>query len=63
MSKEKVKITKKEIELACYVCLGTGFIDLSCNNICPLCKGTGIFKDEIYFHTVNGICFSGDSLK
>lgn len=65
MSKEnKVEIIKKEIDLECYVCDGTGNIkEENITRSCPICQGTGIFKDYIYFHIVNGICFSGDSLK
>ena len=68
MSEKKIEVIKKEIDLECYVCLGSGQIEdyshhAPFNVSCPICKGTGIFKDYIYYHIVNGICFSGDTLK
>ena len=76
MSQEKkIEIIKKEIDLTCYICDDYDCIPVK--NIkseieeetkdsvmkCPTCNGTGIFKDYIWYHIVNGICISGDTLK
>jgi len=64
MSQKKVEIIKKEIDLECYVCNGKGNIeDKNFSYTCPTCKGTGIFKDYIWYHIINGICYDGDTLK
>ena len=59
---KKTKIIKKEIDLKCYICNGTG-IDENYPIRCSACDGTGIYKEYAYYHIVNGICFSGDTLK
>ena len=30
---------------------------------CTSCFGSGVIEDNIYFHTANGICFDGDTIK
>ena len=70
MQKDKVEIIKKIIESPCYVCNGLGYdserdIKLMSpeKSKCETCNGTGIYKETFYYHCVNGICISGDTLK
>jgi len=60
MSEKKVEIIRKEILNECYRCKGTGEVD---NKPCITCEGRGVFVESFYYHCVNGICFSGDTLK
>jgi len=57
-------IIKKEISNKCYKCSGTGFGKLD-ETECSVCKGTGIWKEEIYYFIdkKNKIAISGDTLK
>lgn len=68
------KIIKKNIYFDCYKCDGEGFIVEFLNDdiypfsqysylTCPICKGIGKYKDEIYYFIKDGIAFSGDTLK
>jgi len=56
-----MSIIKKKIESPCYNCNGKGKVK---NKKCPTCKGTGIWKDEIYYFINNKtkIAFDGDTL-
>ena len=71
MKNNKVEIIRKEDKQKCFGCDGKGYIVPSFRNItifgfknkCKTCNGTGIFIETTYFHIVNGICFSGDTLK
>lgn len=60
MQKKKVNIIRKEIINECYRCKGKG---KEGRKICPTCGGNGVFVDSFYYHCVNGICISGDTLK
>lgn len=51
---KKLKVIKKIMKDTCWVCKGKK---------CKVCHNTGMWEESIYYHIVNGICFSGDSLK
>ncbi len=71
MEKNKLEVIRKVDKQKCYCCEGKGYIIPSFRgftifgfrNKCKTCNGTGIFEETTYFHIVNGICFSGDTLK
>jgi len=71
MQKDKLQIIRKEIENSCYICNGTGKIinriypklGIREFTLCPSCRGTGKHIETFYYHVVNGICVSGDTLK
>ncbi len=66
MQKNKVEIIKKDLSSKCWCCEGLRVIYNKKTDIlelCSTCDGTGIFKEYIYYHIANGICFSGDTLK
>jgi len=56
------KVETKILEFKCYRCSGFGKIN---DDLCPICKGTGIYK-ETYYYFIDGkkkIAFSGDTMK
>lgn len=56
-----MSIIRKEIENVCYRCSGTGLGKLD-ELECPVCKGTGIWKDSIcyYIDDKKKICIDGE---
>jgi len=57
-----MSIKKKKLEFVCYKCDGSGKIK---KKNCNICKGTGIWKDEIYYFIdeKNKQAFDGDTIK
>lgn len=69
--KNKVEIIKQSNIMKCWSCDGKGYIIPPFNsiaifgfrNICKNCNGTGVYDETTYIHIVNGIAFSGDTIK
>ena len=57
---KRVEIKKKLIKKVCCCCYKPGE---SPRKDCPRCNGTGEIEDSIYYHTVNGVCWDGDTIK
>ena len=57
--KNKVEVIKKVLKNKCYVCDGTGKVK---EEVCKVCNN-GVYEENFYYHVVNGICVSGDTLK
>lgn len=60
MAEKKLEVIKQVLEFPCYRCSATGKVD---NLYCPICQGSGIYKENHYIHIVNGMAIDGDSLK
>lgn len=53
-------IIKKELKQPCYKCDGTGKIN---GSNCDVCKGSGVYIENYYYHIVNGVCFASEFIK
>ena len=58
--KNKLEVQTKILEFKCYTCSGKGSVD---KKPCKVCGATGIYLETFYYHIVNGMCFSGDTIK
>jgi len=58
-----LKIIKKKFKYPCYCCKKSIRGKTVKKGTCKACGGSGFFKDEIYYHIVNGIAYDGDTLK
>jgi len=68
--KNKLEVIRQDNIQKCWGCDGTSYIvpdtaivKLPVKNPCKICEGTGLYNETSYIHIVNGIAFSGDSLK
>ena len=70
--KNKLKIIKKILKQPCYTCDGKGYFKIYNTPPfekqytyvdCNICKGTGIYKENYYYHIANGICFASEFIK
>ena len=59
----KVSIEKKEIMKRCGCTHELPNKTVVANTNCRSCSGTGQIEDSVYYHTVNGICIDGDTIK
>jgi hypothetical protein len=59
----KLEVIKKELAYPCYCCRKSIRGKTVPRKGCKVCKSTGFFKDEIYYHVVKGIAFDGDTIK
>lgn len=59
----KLQIIKKELEYPCYCCKTSIRGKTISRKDCKVCHGTGIFKDEVYYHVYGKQCFLGDTVK
>jgi hypothetical protein len=65
---KNLEIIKKEFKYPCYCCRQSIRGKTAKRKTCKACKGTGFFKDEIYYHIItdekgNQYCFSADTIK
>jgi DnaJ-class molecular chaperone len=58
----KLKIIKKVIKSPCYCCSVIGGNPVP-QKECKTCNGTGIYKENFYYHIINGQCIDGDTIK
>lgn len=61
MAKIKSEVIKKVLKYPCYCCHKSIRGKTLPQKKCPICNGTGIFLDEVYYHIVNGICVDSDN--
>jgi hypothetical protein len=61
--KNKISVEKKQIMKRCGCTHKLPDETIAANPNCKSCGGTGELEDSIYYHTVNGICFDGDTIK
>jgi hypothetical protein len=61
--KNKTTVIKKQIMKRCGCTHRLPNKKVIANSTCKSCNGTGELEDSIYFHTVNGICVDGDTVK
>jgi hypothetical protein len=59
----KLKVMKKVTKTPCYCCSNSLYGKAKPRKNCKECHGTGKYKEYIYYHIANGICFSGDTIK
>jgi len=58
--KNKLEVIRQDNIQKCWSCDGKGKIE---NIICSICNGKGTYNEATYIHIVNGIAFSGDTVK
>ena len=59
---KKLKVIKKVLESSCYCCSNVGGKPFP-QKECKVCNGTGIFKENYYYHIYKGMAFGCDTIK
>jgi rRNA maturation endonuclease Nob1 len=58
----KLKVIKKVLKYSCYCCSKIGGKPIP-QSECKICGGTGIYKENYYYHIYKGMAFGCDTIK